>query len=53
MYTVAGVPGVLSVQPDENFDSDNKNYGGLRSYLDFNLRNATYLMLRIRSIRIE
>ncbi|KAM3282808.1 organelle RRM domain-containing protein 1, chloroplastic isoform X1 [Capsicum chacoense] len=25
---LAGVPGVLSVQPDENFDSDNKNYGG-------------------------
>lgn len=25
----AGVPSVLSVQPDENFASDNKNYGGL------------------------
>ncbi|KAJ8551515.1 hypothetical protein K7X08_021530 [Anisodus acutangulus] len=25
---LAGVPGVLSVQPDENFDSDNKAYGG-------------------------
>ncbi|CAL5322180.1 unnamed protein product [Camellia sinensis] len=25
---LAGVPGVLSVQPDENFDSDNKNCGG-------------------------
>ncbi|MCD7455369.1 hypothetical protein HAX54_027985 [Datura stramonium] len=25
---LAGVPGVLSVQPDENFDSDNKDYGG-------------------------
>ncbi|XP_009789757.1 organelle RRM domain-containing protein 1, chloroplastic [Nicotiana sylvestris] len=25
---LAGVPGVLSVQPDENFESDNKDYGG-------------------------
>lgn len=25
---LAGVPGVLSVQPDENFDSDDKDYGG-------------------------
>lgn len=25
---LAGVPSVLSVQPDENFGSDNKNYGG-------------------------
>ncbi|XP_059307717.1 organelle RRM domain-containing protein 1, chloroplastic isoform X1 [Lycium ferocissimum] len=25
---LAEVPGVLSVQPDENFDSDNKDYGG-------------------------
>lgn len=25
---LAGVPGVLSVQPDENFSSDYKNYGG-------------------------
>ncbi|KAJ8557605.1 hypothetical protein K7X08_003230 [Anisodus acutangulus] len=25
---LAGVPGVLSVQPDESFDSDNKDYGG-------------------------
>lgn len=24
-----GVPGVLSVQPDKNFESENKNYGGL------------------------
>lgn len=23
-----GVPGVLSVQLDENFESDNKDYGG-------------------------
>lgn len=25
---LAGVPGVLSVQPDENFGSENKDYGG-------------------------
>ncbi|KAG5557032.1 hypothetical protein RHGRI_007323 [Rhododendron griersonianum] len=25
---LAGVPGVLSVRPDDNFDSDNKDYGG-------------------------
>lgn len=25
----AGVPGVLSVRPDENFESNNKDYGGL------------------------
>ncbi|XP_009615460.1 organelle RRM domain-containing protein 1, chloroplastic [Nicotiana tomentosiformis] len=25
---LAGMPGVLSVRPDENFDSDNKDYGG-------------------------
>ncbi|CAL5380190.1 unnamed protein product [Camellia sinensis] len=27
---LAGVPGVLSVQPDKNFDSDNKNYGAMQ-----------------------
>lgn len=26
---LAGVPGVLSVQPDENFGSENKDYGGV------------------------
>lgn len=30
---IAGVPGVLSVRPDENFESDNKDYGGLSSSL--------------------
>ncbi|GMH13248.1 hypothetical protein Nepgr_015089 [Nepenthes gracilis] len=25
---LSGVPGVLSVQPDENFESENKDYGG-------------------------
>lgn len=25
---LAGVPGVLSIWPDDNFDSDNKDYGG-------------------------
>ncbi|KAJ9159799.1 hypothetical protein P3X46_025271 [Hevea brasiliensis] len=25
---LAGVPGVLSVQPDKNYDSENKDYGG-------------------------
>lgn len=49
------MPGVLSVQPDENFDSDNKDYGGMRieiiSY--FNLLNATAMMLRIESTRME
>lgn len=25
---LAGVPGVLSVQPDDNYESENKNYGG-------------------------
>ena len=25
----AGVPGVLSVRPDENFECNNKDYGGL------------------------
>ena len=24
-----GVPGVLSVQPDKNVESENKDYGGL------------------------
>ncbi|XP_062091801.1 organelle RRM domain-containing protein 1, chloroplastic [Humulus lupulus] len=28
---LAGVPGVLSVRPDQNFESDNKDYGGLQS----------------------
>ncbi|KAL0303593.1 UNVERIFIED_CONTAM: Organelle RRM domain-containing protein 1, chloroplastic [Sesamum radiatum] len=27
---LAAVPGVLSVQPDENFGSDDKDYGGIR-----------------------
>ncbi|CAN4114391.1 unnamed protein product [Withania somnifera] len=27
-HELAGVPGILSVQPDENFDSDKKDYGG-------------------------
>ncbi|CAK7325253.1 unnamed protein product [Dovyalis caffra] len=26
---LAGIPGVLSVQPDKNFESENKDYGGL------------------------
>lgn len=31
MSSFVGVPGVLSIQPDENFGSDIKNYGGLSS----------------------
>lgn len=34
---LAGVPGVLSVQPDKNFESENKDYGGN------NLQNSTDL----------
>ncbi|KAA8534537.1 hypothetical protein F0562_032054 [Nyssa sinensis] len=35
-WELAGVPGVLSVLPDKNFDSDNKDYGGetLQQYSD-------------------
>ncbi|XP_028123167.1 organelle RRM domain-containing protein 1, chloroplastic-like isoform X3 [Camellia sinensis] len=32
---LAGVPGVLSVQPDKIFDSDNKNYGDARNLWGF------------------
>lgn len=29
IHFYAGVPGVLSVQPDSNYESDHKDYGGL------------------------
>lgn len=32
---VAAVPGVLSVQPDENFGSDDKDYAGFSSLVPF------------------
>lgn len=39
---LAGVPGVLSVQPDENFASENKDYGGI-----FERLVSTFLSLYI------
>nr|POE67853.1 multiple organellar rna editing factor 5, mitochondrial [Quercus suber] len=38
---LAGVPGVLSVQLDKNFESENKNYGG--NNLQSNLQSSTDL----------
>ena len=29
LFLFLGVPGVLSVQPDKDFESENKDYGGL------------------------
>ncbi|XP_028123166.1 organelle RRM domain-containing protein 1, chloroplastic-like isoform X2 [Camellia sinensis] len=37
---LAGVPGVLSVQPDKIFDSDNKNYGGKNLQQSGNSRDS-------------
>ncbi|KAK9283140.1 hypothetical protein L1049_011371 [Liquidambar formosana] len=42
---LAGVPGVLSVQPDKNFESENKDYGG-----DY-LQNSTELLQSSEAIQ--
>lgn len=34
-FVGAAVPGVLSVQPDENFGSDDKDYRGFSSLIPF------------------
>ena len=35
LYFCAAVPGVLSVQTDEHFESENKDYGGLYALFNF------------------
>ncbi|CAL5209132.1 unnamed protein product [Lathyrus oleraceus] len=39
-HELAGVPGVLSVQPDHNFDSENKNYEGRNLENRLNVPNS-------------
>ncbi|KAF7820367.1 organelle RRM domain-containing protein 1, chloroplastic [Senna tora] len=38
---LAGVPGVLSVQPDNNFESENKDYGGSNLENSMNVLNSS------------